>query len=133
MTQKLAQGLEPWTSTLPRWRSTAELCQRRCLQTDGTTARTGSVGAVSISFASNVSIWRALQSSLTRGAYGNCRQHGHVNALLRRAAAIQFLGYLIAQQPAFHPADRQQIAEALEEPVPHAVFAFAMHARVVAH
>jgi hypothetical protein len=25
---KLAQGIEPWTSTLPRWRSTAELCQR---------------------------------------------------------------------------------------------------------
>ena len=24
---KLAQGLEPWTSTLPRWRSTTELCQ----------------------------------------------------------------------------------------------------------
>src|SRR3954463_12898789 len=25
---KLPQGLEPWTSTLPRWRSTAELWQR---------------------------------------------------------------------------------------------------------
>ena len=25
---KLAQGIEPWTSTLPRWRSTAELCQQ---------------------------------------------------------------------------------------------------------
>src|SRR4051794_22207056 len=27
--QKLAQGIEPWTSTLPRWRSTAELCQQQ--------------------------------------------------------------------------------------------------------
>src|SRR5688572_17159447 len=28
---KLAQGIEPWTSTLPMWRSTAELCQREAL------------------------------------------------------------------------------------------------------
>src|SRR5947207_16019820 len=26
---ELPQGLEPWTSTLPRWRSTTELWQRR--------------------------------------------------------------------------------------------------------
>src|SRR5438034_430654 len=27
--QELPQGLEPWTSTLPRWRSTTELWQQR--------------------------------------------------------------------------------------------------------
>ena len=40
--QELAQGLEPWTSTLPRWRSTTELCQRHC--PDSTSLTIGTEG-----------------------------------------------------------------------------------------
>ena len=47
------------------------------------------------------------------------------------SSAIQFLGDLVAEEPALHPADGQQIAEALEEAVPDAVFAFAVEAGVV--
>ena len=48
-------------------------------------------------------------------------------------ATIEFHGNLIPQQPALHPADGQQIPEALEEAVPDAVLALAVETGVVGH
>src|SRR5437868_1396673 len=56
-------------------------------------------------------------------------RHGRL-ALL--SAIFQLDCDLVSQHARFHPADRQQITKRFEEAVPHAVFALAMQARIVA-
>src|SRR5271154_5173069 len=69
---KLALGLEPRTSTLPRWRSTTELCQRLTRISAAPQARTGSVGAesINVAFAMSIKGINRAQKSHIRAPYG---------------------------------------------------------------